>query len=223
MNDYGDSGGGYLALLAVFGLFLTIIGIAIYIVASWFLMKIFDKAGVQGRWRAWVPIYNTMVFSKLGDLSPWLILYGYGAAFVLNFVGLGWLGSLAAFAVTLLAAWRVGLKLQKEVPWVILYFFLPLIWLGILAFDKSRWNTAVPPAPWAANGFLADRTVWTGVPAQASGYAGPPAGYAAPGAYPPPAPGVYPPAPGAYPPPAGYEAAPAAYTQPPAYTPPLSP
>ena len=69
--------------------------------------------------------------------------------------------------VTLLAAWRVGLKLQKEAVWLILYFFLSIVWLGILAFDKSRWNTAIPPAPWAGNSFLADRTVWAGIPSQA--------------------------------------------------------
>ena len=37
-------------------------------------MKIFEKAGVQGRWRAWVPVYNIMIFVKLGDLKPWWML-----------------------------------------------------------------------------------------------------------------------------------------------------
>ena len=45
-----------------------------YVLGSWFLMKIFDKAGVQGRWRAWVPVYNTDDLLKLGDLNPWLVL-----------------------------------------------------------------------------------------------------------------------------------------------------
>ena len=133
---------------------------------------------------------------------------------------IGWILALLPLVVTLLAAWRVGLKLQKEPVWLILYFFLSIVWLGILAFDKSRWNTAIPPAPWAGNGFLADRTVWAGVPNQtpAGGYPvaqGGPA--AAGGAYPPPA-GYQPP-----PPPAGYEP-PAGYTPPPAgYTPPAAP
>ena len=35
---------------------------------------------MQGKWRAWVPVYKSMVFSKLGDLSPWLILIAIGAS-----------------------------------------------------------------------------------------------------------------------------------------------
>jgi hypothetical protein len=178
-------------------------------------MKIFDKAGVQGRWRAWVPIYNYMVFSKLGDLSPWVFLIALGASLVLSWIPvIGAILALLPLVVTLLAAWRVGLKLQKEPVWLILYFFLSIVWLGILAFDKSRWNPNVPPAPWAGNGFLADRTVWAGVPSQV-----PAGGYAA-GAVAPPAAGAYPP-PAGYqpPPPAGYEPpAPTGYTPPPAAT-----
>jgi len=170
MNDYYDGAG--LALFGVLFFILTIFALAAYVLGSWFLMKIFDKAGVQGGWRAWVPVYNLMIFSKLGDLSPWLVLYGIGVSFVLGFIGLGWLGSLAVFVVTLLAAWRVGLKLQKEAVWLVLYFFLPLVWLGILGFDRSRWNQAVQPAPWAGNGFLRDGTSWSGIPVQAGSYAG---------------------------------------------------
>ena len=146
-------------------------------------MKIFEKAGVQGKWRAWVPVYNFMVFSKLGDLSPWLILIAIGASILLGWIPvIGSIIGIAAFVVTLLAAWRVGLKLQKEAVWLILYFFLSIVWLGILAFDKSRWNTAIPAAPWAGNGFLSDRTMWAGIPNQtpAGGYPANPATQPAP-------------------------------------------
>ena len=192
MYDFSDGAG--LAVLAAAAVFWFIFAIAFYILSSIFLMKIFDKAGVQGRWRAWVPIYNYMVFSKLGDLSPWLILIAIAASIVLSWIPvIGWILALLPLVVTLLAAWRVGLKLQKEPVWLILYFFLSIVWLGILAFDKSRWNTAIPPAPWAGNGFLADRTVWAGVPNQtpAGGYPVAQGGPAAAG--------------GAYPPPAGYQ------------------
>ncbi len=220
MYDYTD--GTFVALFAAAAVFWFIFAIGFYILSSIFLMKIFDKAGVQGRWRAWVPVYNYMVFSKLGDLSPWLILIAIGASIVLSWIPvIGWVVALLPLVVTLLAAWRVGLKLQKEAVWLILYFFLSIVWLGILAFDKSRWNTAIPAAPWANNGFLADRTTWAGIPSQvpAGGY---PAGSVtqapAPGAYPPPA-GYQPP-----PPPAGSEppAPPAGYTPPPAAAPPAA-
>jgi hypothetical protein len=207
MYDYPD--GAALALYAGIVIFWFIFAIAAYILSSIFLMKIFEKAGVQGKWRAWIPIYNFMVFSKLGDLSPWLILIAIGASILLGWIPVvGQIIGLAAFVVTLLAAWRVGLKLQKEAVWLILYFFLSIVWLGILGFDKSRWNTAIPAAPWAGNGFLSDRTTWAGIPSQA-----PAGGY--------PANPATQPAPGAYPPPAGYEP-PVGYTPPPAAAPPAA-
>ena len=221
MYDYPD--GTAIALYAGLAIFWFIFAIAAYVLTSIFMMKIFEKAGVQGKWRAWVPIYNFMVFSKLGDLSPWLILIAIGASILLGWIPvLGSIIGIAAFVVTLLAAWRVGLKLQKEAVWLILYFFLSIVWLGILGFDKSRWNTAVPAAPWANNGFLSDRTVWAGIPSQApaGGYPANPVTQPAPGAYPPPA-GYQPPA-GYTPPPAPSAAPPAAAPQPPV-TPPAAP
>ncbi|SFI40132.1 MULTISPECIES: DUF5684 domain-containing protein [Microbacterium] len=220
--DYND-GPGIAAVLAL-GFLFFVLAVALWVVTSFFLMRIFDKAGVQGKWRAWVPIYNYMVFSKLGDLSPWLILIAIGASIFLSWLPVvGQLISIASYLVLALAAWRVGLKLQKESVWVVLYILLAPVWLGILAFDKSRWNTAIAPAPWVSNAFLSDQTVWPGVPAQvpAGGYAAPggPGGYpsAPPAGYTPPAPpaGYTPP-----PPPAGYQAPPA----PPAgYQPPPAP
>ncbi|GAA2957434.1 large exoprotein [Microbacterium schleiferi] len=198
---YND--GGSIGLLIFLVFFWIIFAAAGYVLTSFFLMRVFDKAGVQGKWRAWVPIYNGMIFLKLGDLSPWLLLYAIGASILLGWIPVvGQLILLATFILTLMAAWRVGLKLQKEAVWLILYFFLSIVWLGIVAFDKSRWNTAIPAAPWAGNGFLGDRTNWEGIPSQvpaggypanpatspAPGYAAPPApptGYAPPAAQPP--------------------------------------
>ena len=163
---YGPDSSAILALAGLFAFFGLLIGVVFYVLGSWFLMKIFDKAGVQGRWRAWVPVYNMMVFFKLGDLSPWLVLYGLGGALLLSWIGIGYVFSLAIAVLSAMAAYRVGLKLQKEGAWVVLYVFLSLVWLGINAFDKSRWNPNVAPASWAGNGFLGDRTVWDGVPTQ---------------------------------------------------------
>lgn len=186
---YDDgSGAAALAFFLVLLPILFLIAIAGYVIGSIFLMKIFEKAGVQGKWRAWIPVYNTLIFVKLGDLNPWWLLVLWLAGGVLSWIPvIGQLILLAAFLYTLMAAWRVGLKLQKEAVWLILYFFLSIVWLGILAFDKSRWNTAIPAAPWAGN-FLADKTVWSGIPPQTptGGFPANPA--TQPGSYPPPAP-----------------------------------
>jgi len=233
--------GALAAFIVLFSFILLILGPVLYVVMSLFLMKLFEKAGVQGKWRAWVPVYNYMILFKLGDMSPWLVLYAVGASLLLSWIPvIGWLLPLATLAVSAMAAWRVGLKLQKEAAWVILYVLLAPVWLGILAFDRSRWNPAIAPAPWAGNAFLADRTVWEGVPVQPGsapaggypspqGYAAPQPGYGAPQGYAPPAqpghgapaqPGYgVPPAPGAPVPPPGAPGAPV----PPPATPPAPP
>ncbi|MFJ4252909.1 large exoprotein [Microbacterium sp. NPDC090003] len=229
MNPYYDS--GYWAAFAGAIIFGIVIGLAAYVVSAIFLMKIFEKAGVEGKWRAWVPVYNQMVFFKLGDLSPWIVLYGLAGALLLSWIGIGALFSLAVGVFSVIAAWRVGLKLQKDAVWVVLYIFLSVVWLGINAFDKSRWNPNIQPASWAGNGFLGDRTVWAGIPVQPSA-AAPQAGYgatgygAAPQGYAPPAPqGYAPPAQPGYGQPTQPGYAQPGYGQPaqPGYTPPAAP
>src|SRR3546814_19310298 len=76
MDDYYDpSGYGALfAFLAISGLIFFFIFVIVYVIGAFFLMRLFDKAGVQGKWRAWVPVYNMMVLGKLGDVSPWGVL-----------------------------------------------------------------------------------------------------------------------------------------------------
>ena len=167
---YYDSG----ALVALAGLilFLVVLALASYVVSSIFLMKLFEKAGVQGKWRAWVPIYNMMVFAKLGDLNPWWVLVLWGGSIVLSWIPVvGTILAIAAGIYAILAAWRIGLKLQKEAVWIVLYVLLSIVWLGIVAFDRSRWNVAIPAAPWK-DSILADNTVWAGIPSQvpAGGY-----------------------------------------------------
>lgn len=203
MSYYDDYSGAVAAAIIGSIFVLLLISIIPYVLSSIFLMKIFEKAGVQGKWRAWIPLYNTMVLYKLGDLSPWLILYGIGASVLLGILSLipilgllfaiiSWVPAVALAVLSVMAAWRVGLKLQKDAVWVVLFIFLALVWEGILAFDKSRWNANVPGAPWAGQRFLADDTVWAGIPVQpknppasaaygaAPGYGAAPQGYAPP-------------------------------------------
>jgi hypothetical protein len=220
-NDpYG--GAAIFAVLAIFGLLFFFVFVVFYVIASFFMMRIFDKAGVQGKWRAWVPVYNTMIMGKLGDVSPWVVLGAFIASGVLGQIpAIGFIFGLLALAVSVMYSWRVGQKLGKEWYYLLLWL-IPglgtLIWLGILAFDGSRWNDRIPPAPWA-NSFIADKTVWDGIPRQASS-----GGYAAPAAPGYPATGAYPPPPAGYtPPPAGYPAPGGPASPPPAAQPPATP
>ncbi len=83
-DDYGA--GFALAWIFIFLPIILIFALAGYVLTSWFLMKIFEKAGVQGKWRAWVPLYNTLIFAKLGDLNPWWLLILWGGGIVLSWV-----------------------------------------------------------------------------------------------------------------------------------------
>jgi hypothetical protein len=209
-----DDGNGFaaLAFLIVLLPLLLISIFAGYIISSFFFMKIFEKAGVQGKWRAWVPIYNTLVAAKLGDVSPWAyLIVVVGASVLSNIPVIGFVFGLVALAASVVVAWRIGLKFGKDWP-LLLLWLIPgigtLIWLGILAFGSARWNPAIAPAPWA-NTIAADKTVWNGVPVQPGqqitgsggpgtggpGYGGPGYGGPATGSTPPPAPGTTPPPP----------------------------
>ena len=227
MNDY-DGYGALIAFWLILAPILLILALVGYIVGSFFLMKVFEKAGVQGKWRAWVPVYNALVLAKLGDLSPWVMLGAIAASALLGSIpGIGFIFSAVGLVAGVLAGWRVGLKLGKDWPYLLLWL-IPgvgvLIWLGILAFGNDRWNPNIPPAPWA-NSFLKDTTVWQGIPVQpgASVAAAPPAagGYPpAAGYQPPPPPAGYAPPPGSAPPPSAPAAPPAA--APPAAAPPAA-
>lgn len=160
-----DAYSGLLAAYMAAMVGMVIFAVLAYVLTAFFMSKVFAKAGVQGAWRAWVPVYNFMVFFKLGDLSPWLVLYCVGGAVLLSWIGIGFIFSLALFLGGGVAAYRIGVKLGKETGFVA-FWLIPVLWLGIVAFNKDRWNTAVAPAQWAGNSFLADRTVWDGVPAQ---------------------------------------------------------
>ncbi len=204
---YDDGGFAAFALFLVFLPLLLLFALAGYIISSFLLMKVFEKAGVEGKWRAWVPVYNTLVASKLGDLSPWAYLIAaVGSAVLAGIPVIGWIIGLAGVAATVMFSYRLGLKFGKDWPYLLLWL-IPgvgyLIWLGILAFGSSPWNPSIRPSPWA-NTFLADKTVWNGIPVQPDQQVqGPPAGGGASptGGYTPPAPPQAPPAGGATPPP----------------------
>jgi hypothetical protein len=126
-----QSPGALLAIAAVFIISL-IFAVAGYLVVSWFLMRIFRKAGVEG-WKAWVPFYNSWIFLELGGQQGWLILLHLVPG-----------GGIVATIFGYIASYHVGASFSKPgAGWVVLYIFLPFIWLAIVAFDNSRWNPAL--------------------------------------------------------------------------------
>ncbi len=141
-----DMDGFFMVLGATFFL-IAIIG---YIVNSIFLAKIFKKAGVEG-WKAWVPLYNLWVLLELGDQPGWISLLVLTAP--IPVVSLITLLVLAVYSA--IAAYKIGIKFGKDGVFVLLYIFLPLVWVIWLAVDsKAVWkgnaSEAAPAQPLAA-------------------------------------------------------------------------
>lgn len=114
------AGGVLLMMLAVLAV--------VYVITAWLLGRVFQKAGVEA-WKAWVPFYNSYVLFELGGQSGWWTLAMFVP--VLNIV---------AIVFMVMAVHQINLKFGKDVGFTVLYFFFPVIWTAILAFDGSQWN-----------------------------------------------------------------------------------
>ncbi|WP_374945375.1 DUF5684 domain-containing protein [Agreia sp.] len=112
----------------IFSAFYVVLVAAVYVIGSWFLSKIFVKAG-EPAWKGWVPVYNSWTFLELGGQAGWWALVA-----VVPFVGI------ASSVFICLAAYNIGLRFAKTGVWVVLYILVPYVWWGIVAFDRSVWN-----------------------------------------------------------------------------------
>ncbi|MHB1171337.1 MAG: DUF5684 domain-containing protein [Lacisediminihabitans sp.] len=137
MNYYPD--GYYLAgfgvafvMIITFYLVLLLGSYALY---AWLLGRVFRKAGIP-QWKAWVPIYNSWVFLELGGQQGWLA--------ILAFIPIA---NIVAVVFLCIAAYNVGLAFGKDGAWVILYIFIPWLWLALVGFDASRWEPWRSPVP----------------------------------------------------------------------------
>ena len=149
-----------------YAIFILVLG---YVLPALFTMRIFKKAGVKP-WIAWVPFYNQWKFLQIGGYNGALIfiLVGGLILYIVGFVlmmlgggsadsyygGMNWAlfgtGILLIFVMLAavivytvfqcLAAYQIGKKLGKDGTYVLLYIFFSIIWMGILGFDKSKWD-----------------------------------------------------------------------------------
>lgn len=122
------------ALVFVF-LYLVIVA-GVYALFSWLLSRVFRKAGIPA-WKAWVPVYNNWVFLELGGQQGWLA--------VLMLIPIA---NVVAVVFLCIAAYNIGLAFGKEGAWVVLYIFIPWLWIAIIGLDSSRWEpwrSSVPP------------------------------------------------------------------------------
>jgi hypothetical protein len=131
MNGNGNGSDAALAavLALVFVLVYLVVMAGIYALVAWMLSRVFRKAGVAA-WKAWVPLFNYWVFFEMGGQLGWIAILSVVPG--LNIVA-------AVFAC--IAAWHVGSAFDKKgAGWLVLFIFLPVVWIAIVAFDRSRWE-----------------------------------------------------------------------------------
>lgn len=133
-SDSAAAGVIVLFVAVVYG-FVLLLGLAVYVVTSLCLMKIFKKAGVKP-WIAWVPFYNSWKILEIGGQPGfWAVLA------IIPFV------NIVAAVFIIIAQYHIGKKLGKGGEFVVWAIFLPLVWFIWLAVDKSTWDDTASTAP----------------------------------------------------------------------------
>lgn len=126
-----------------------------WIIGALILAAIFWKAGEE-RWKAYIPVYNTVTFFRIASLPGALALLPYGAILVyllgsvmfviapavgVAFYLVGFAAFIAAAVLQVMATYRVGLHLgHAGAGWILLAIFLPFVSLIIFAADRSIWR-----------------------------------------------------------------------------------
>lgn len=124
-NDYGAAAGISVGII----IFSLVLALAIWALSSFAMMKIFQKMNIEG-WKAWVPVFNMWVFIEAAGFPGFYLLAGL----------IPFIGQLALAVLMVICAYRIGIGFNKSGAWAVLYFFLPLVWMLILAFDGSKWR-----------------------------------------------------------------------------------
>ena len=116
------------AAAAGLGIGTMIFSLLIYIFYGYCMYKIFQKAGRQDAWAAFIPIYNTIVLLEIVKKPIWWI--------ILLFIPL----------VNLFIAWilydRLAKGFGKETPlYTILLFFLGFIFIPVLGLGSDSYDS----------------------------------------------------------------------------------
>jgi hypothetical protein len=121
---------------------LLFIGLALYLISSFFLYKVFKKAGRPG-WAGFVPVYNAWVLFEIAGKPGWWALL-----VIPSFIPvIGLLFSVAYFVLSLLAALELAKRFGKDQVFAIFGLWLfSIVGYAILAFDDSKYRVSGIPA-----------------------------------------------------------------------------
>lgn len=113
------------ALMPLMTVFL-VLALVLLVFQLWLFYQLFEKAGQAG-WKALVPIYNMVIFLRLGGFSGWWI--------AINLLPL--VGQLIFSIILILVAYNITLNFKKPAWYILIYLFFQIVWEALLVFDKT--------------------------------------------------------------------------------------
>lgn len=150
----------YYAFVVILVFFVFFISAVVYVWSSIALMSVLKKANHPQPWAAWIPFYRDFVFFETGGQTGWFMFLSIASSIVLSIsteeLGARWfLTLLASILVSGAAAvfWvfaivNINKAFAKPVlGFTILAVLLPLIWLSILAWDRSVFAAHLATGP----------------------------------------------------------------------------
>ncbi len=127
VNDMIGLAGVMVVVALIIGLISLVFSIYSFIV----LWKIFVKAGEPG-WAVFVPFYNMYVLYKITWGNGWMFLTTFLALIPI-------VGAIAVLVMTIITYVKLAKSFGKEGGFAVGLIFLNIIFLSILAFDKSEY------------------------------------------------------------------------------------
>ena len=130
-NPYESMDSGSVAAAAGLGMGMIIFSLLFYLFFSFCLYKIFQKAGRDDAWAAFIPIYNTIVMVDIVKKPIWW--------FIMLFI------PIVNFIFIIMIYNRLSIFFGKDTLMTILLVLLPFIGLPVLAFGDAVYNPNALP------------------------------------------------------------------------------
>lgn len=130
-NPYESMDSGSVAAVAGLGMGMIIFSLLFYLFFSFCLYKIFQKAGRDDAWAAFIPIYNTIVMVDIIKKPIWW--------FIMLFI------PIVNFIFIIMIYNRLSLFFGKDTLMTVLLVLLPFIGLPVLAFGDAVYNPNALP------------------------------------------------------------------------------
>ncbi len=139
MQDYTyQNTGSDVAAGAFLGTFLVtylVFLIAVYLVSSFIISKVFAKAG-KPAWAAFVPIYNGWVLFEIAGKPGWWVLVSL----------IPIVGPIIAFVLYIIIALEIAKRFGKSSTFGIIALWLfSIVGYAIIAFDDSKYSASGSP------------------------------------------------------------------------------